>query len=575
MSIPNVNMQVLDGALGIIPASVANLGVKLGVCTLGQPSVAASKLLGSTTPPDGVTFTAVTPGVGGNLISVTYNAPAGGATTVVVTGNDIVVSPKAGALNSDIVTAIQASTPASALVTVAATVGGDAVVAVAKTFLAGGITATVYSETNPTQAIADLGAGPLAESVVQQLNVAGGQVLAVAVNPSVAGANSAVAKAGANGTGVLTVTGSPVDGYQVQVVPTQSGLAGAGAFKYSLDGGRTFSAEYANSATFAIPGTGLTLHFGANIFAVGDVYSFTSTAPGFALADLVAALNALFASPQLWGFLHVVGQASSLSGAAAIAAALESQLVALAANKYRYVHGIVEVPTDSDANIQSAFAGQVYTRVMVCPGNENTVSGITGQQLLRSSAWSASARTALVQPAEDLGRVKSGSLPGVTAIDRDEAVTPALDALDFTTLRTIIGRPGFFITSGHMFVAPTSDYSLSQNRRVMDLACAIARDALLNFLNDTIQVNPSTSAQNPGSITNRNASFIENAVNSALAQGLGSNAISASIVIDRTNNVLSTKTINYQVRVVPNGYAKQITGNIGFLNPALQIQAAS
>lgn len=575
MTVPNVQLQVLDGGLGIIQPSPAQLSVKLGVCTLGQPSVVASKLIGSTTPPDGVVFTAVTPGAGGNQISVTYNAPSGGATTVVVTGNDIVVSPKAGALNSDIVTAINGSSPASALVSVAAVVGGDAVIAVVKTFLAGGITATIYGETNPTQAQADLGAGPLAEAVCQQLNVAGGQVLAVAINPSVAGTLSAVAQHGANGNGALTVSGAPVDGFSVVVTPTQTGAAGAGAFTYSLDGGKTVSPAFANAATFAIPGTGITLHFGAGSFAVGDTYTFTGVAPGFVLADLQAALAALYASPVVWGFLHVVGQAASLSGSAALAAALETSLEGLASTSFRYVHGIIEVPTGSDAAIAAAFSGQVYLRVMLCPGNEQLVSALTGEQLWRSSAWNAAAREALVQPAEDLGRVKTGSLPGVVAIDRDEAVTPALDALNFTTLRTLVGRKGFFITTGHMFTGPTSDFKLSQNRRVMDEGCRIAYDALLDFLNDTLKVNPSTAATNPGSLTDAQATAMEKVINGKLAAGLGSNVISASIVFDRTNNVLSTSILNYQIRIVPNGYAKQIAGNIGFTNPALQIQAAA
>ena len=49
-------------------------------------------------------------------------------------------------------------------------------------------------------------------------------------------------------------------------------------------------------------------------------------------------------------------------------------------------------------------------------------------------------------------------------------------------------------------------------------------------------------------------------------------AVAASVAVDRTNNVLSSKQINVTVKVTPNGYAKTISLTISFNNPALQPQ---
>jgi hypothetical protein len=165
-----------------------------------------------------------------------------------------------------------------------------------------------------------------------------------------------------------------------------------------------------------------------------------------------------------------------------------------------------------------------------------------------------------------MGYVARGALPGVKSVTRDEAVTPGMDALGFTTLRSIVGLPGYYFTSGHMFVPVTSDYYLSQNRRVMDQACITTRTALLNFLNGSLRV----TATN-GTIYPADAATIENYTQSLLnaailAPGYCSGT---SIVVNRANNILSTKQLLVTTRITPLGYAKQIIENIAFFNPAL------
>ncbi len=581
MPIPSVNVTVLDGALGSVPPSVANIHVKIGVCSLATASVAASKLIGSTTGGDGVTFTALTTGAGGNLINVTYATPSGGTTTVSVTGNAITVNPKTGETNAGVVTAVQASGPASALVTVAAVVGTDLVIAVAQTFLSGGFTGTIntlFSETNPTQVITDLGYGPLTEAVVHSLNIAGGQVYAMPINASIAGTFSVVSKVGSAGVGVLTLTGAPFDSYTAIVTIVATGGRGVGTFTYSLDNGKTTSNTFTipSGGTYLIPSTGITLNFSAATFGATDFYTFSATSPGFSVADAQNALNALFALPQTWGFVHIVGPAATSAGAASLAAAVDVLMGAQAlANNPRYAHAIIEVPQDTDVAITTAFGSTQTSRTTWCAGFETVASAVAQAQLIRNCAFSVAARRALKPIAEDDGRFASGNLPGVTSIARDESVTPNLDALSFTTLRTFGGVPGFYITSGHMGVPTTSDYYLSQNRQVMDLGCTVGRQALLQFLNDTIRVNKNNP--NAGAITNANATTIESYVNFQLAQALVGPgfAVAASIVIDRTVNLLSTRQLTYTVRITPNGYAKTIQGTFALFNPALQIQAST
>jgi len=575
MAIPAVNFTIQDGALGTIPANVSKVCVKMGICSKATASVAASKLIPSTTNPDGVTFTAVAAGAAGNQISVTYTTGNSvQAPTITVVNKAITVQIKAATtLNSDVVTAIAGSAPAAALVTAVATGPADLAVAASQTFLTGGVSGTINTlipETNPVQAVIDLGYGPLSEAVTHSLDVAGGQVLAMPINPSVAGTNSAVVHTG-TGVPAVTVSGSPNDAYSVVALITTGGALGVGQFQFSQDGGKTFSATYLipSGGSFVIPNTGLTLTFASGTYVALDTYAFTCTAPGFVLTDVQNAWAALMASNASFGFVHLVGPASSVSGSAAMAAGLETLAVSAASTYFRYTHADMECAQDSDAQISSAFASTVCTRVNVCAGFEVVQSSIPGSgQLTRNIGISVAAREALVPEQNDLGRVKDGSLLGVVSLLRDEGLTPALDALNFTTARTIQGLTGFYITNGHMFETVGSDFAPSQNRRVMDLACTVAYPATVQFLNDTLRLNATG-----GTVTPAQAATIQDTVNGALQAGVTGPgaAISSSVVIDQSNNVYASRTINETVRIQPFGYAHTIAVNIGFLNPTLTV----
>jgi hypothetical protein len=79
-----------------------------------------------------------------------------------------------------------------------------------------------------------LGTGPLARAVADQLAYGGGQVYAVRASADVAG--TVTPDAGNPASPAVTVTGSPLDAYDLQVRITRAGALGTSAFVYSLDG---------------------------------------------------------------------------------------------------------------------------------------------------------------------------------------------------------------------------------------------------------------------------------------------------------------------------------------------------
>lgn len=450
---------------------------------------------------------------------------------------------------------------------------------------AGGTANTVYSFGDPKAAKDVLLSGPLLEAVAEALAYAGGPVLAVPVTASTAGTNSAVTLTGTGVTPGLGVTGTPKDAYEVQVKIVTGGAVGTATFQISFDGGDTWHAggsTYATAAsvtTFATE-TGLTLTFAAGTYVAGDVYKFTSTAPAYTSADLNTALDAVLADARPKSFVHVVGtvggatDTDKVTNLVALATAIDSKMTAWETAK-NYAFAIVEAPDVADAALtgSAGLTGFASKRVGIAAGYAEITSQISGRIYKRPQAWPIVDRVAAIQPSEDPGWVGSprGSLPGIVKLYRDERVTPGLDAIRLNTLRTYESFPGFYVTRGRLMAPTGSDFSDLVNRRVMDRACRVARQALMPYVNAAIRVNRIT-----GYIDERQARAIEGKVDAQLRAALVApdQASDLSVRIKRDNNILSTSQLLVTIRVIPKGYSRFIEVDIGFENPALKAKAA-
>jgi hypothetical protein len=430
----------------------------------------------------------------------------------------------------------------------------------------------VQAITSTKQAKEVFGGGPLPEAIAVAIAQGAGLVYAVRANASVAGTIGTVQKTG-TGTGNLSAAGSPNDAYEVVVKITRAGNRGTAAFVYSLDGD-TYSPEIAvpSGGTYALPGTGITLTFtnGASgtSFEVGDTYTFTTTAPAYSLADLNAAIDALFAQAQLrYQFVHVVGAATPT-----VAAAVDARM-GEAAQAHRYIWAMLEAQDLSDNDLRTAWASFASVRVGVGVGYAEVASPLTGRVHRRPIAWLWAGRRAARPAQEDVGRVASGPLVGVVKLHRDEYVTPGLDEARFTTARTYPAYAGHFLTQGRIMAPPGSDFELDQYRSVMDLACTVAYQAGLRFVNESIQVDPAT-----GGIADRDAKKVEAYIRGMLTTALkgkvsedgGQPAV--RVTVDRTENILSSRRLPVEIAIVPLGYAKYISATIGFENPALAVR---
>lgn len=425
---------------------------------------------------------------------------------------------------------------------------------------------------------ATFGQGPLVEAAALALAKAGGPVLCMKVTGSVAGAVGApvVTK---TGTATLAFTGAAYDAYDILIEIVKGGAtlaAGTATFKVSLDGGRSFGPELAmpTSGVYVIPDTNVTAtwtYASGTAFVAGDKWTAACTAPGFTTSDLASAVTPLLADPRTWFMLHVVGPAADLAGARGVFAALATHM-ATAATGYRYARALMEAPEATDSALiasTTGFGDLGDARVSVAGGFEYVTSPISGRFYKRSVAWDAAARLSAVAPSQDIGAVEDGPVAGVYGLARDERATPGLHDARFTTMRTHVGRQGFYLTRGVVMAPTGSDYGLWTNCRVMDIASAVARDRALRFLNSKVPVTASGTIQDPAAKAIE--AYIEAGLRGELTQK--GDAVDVSIEVDRTVNILSTGNLKVRIRVRPFGYASDISLELGFTSPAIAAAA--
>lgn len=413
------------------------------------------------------------------------------------------------------------------------------------------------------QALKDaMGVGPLVEAAAFVLAQSGGPVRVVRINGSTAGAAGAVTQSG-SGPVVSTTSSAPYDDYEVVVEIQTGGAVATATFKYSLDDGETWSDEITTAATYTIPNTGIVLNFAAGTYVADETYSFDTTAPGYSTTDFNAAFDALIADGSTFGFILLVGAASSVANQATVAAAVKSKLDTAETN-HRHAFAIIECPTDTDANVKSGFSAFTSDKVAIAVGRPDTLSVITGRIRARSAAWHLAARVAAIPMSEEPGRYARGPITGVVELDRDERTTNNLDDHGFATLRTFAGIPGFFITNGRIKAPAGSDFGSIPRRRVMDRAATVAYEALLAYANESVRVDATT-----GYIDERDAKAIEAEVEAALNAALSGHVSAVQAVVKRDENMLSTENLTVDILVTPLGYARTITMSIGFENPAL------
>ena len=307
---------------------------------------------------------------------------------------------------------------------------------------------------------------------------------------------------------------------------------------------------------------------------VGDTWTFSST--GYAvpvMADVTAALQALIDSPRIFEWLTVTGPSAGslwMACLAKINAAPERGrycwLKVQAARPTQPIATWVTGATSLDSTVRSSI---VDPRLQIYGTWIEQGDAITGQQAVRPLLDLGSGATLGRAIYEPLEKVRLGPIPGATGLDpetiTDGQIATLRDA-GFTTARRHYGRRGIYMTSGRMATEADSDFRDEERRRVMDAACRRVHQRLLNLLGSDIELRADGTLANPAHLAAvAGGPLREMERRLEIAAG--------TVTIDPEQNLLSTETLEFEVRIVPRAKASDIRVKIGFRNPLLQAQA--
>lgn len=437
---------------------------------------------------------------------------------------------------------------------------------------------------------AEFGAGALVELGCYVTALTGKPVTLVRSTSTNAGTAGTVDRSNVVGTSVVTVSGAPVDEYEGYIIVVTGGIIGTTGItlKYSLDNGRTLSAETALgvATSFTIPNSGLTFDFGSGNLLAGD-YAFTRTVPPTTNAiDMVAALEALRTTQLTWDYL-CMAECTDGDGVAA----LDTWCITLAAQgKPRWAMCNLRGPNVSESeaayasSLGTAIASYSSTHVSAWGGYARTISQVNGARYRRPACWPVAVRcgaTVVSSVGISPAKVKLGPLTSDVQlydqngnnVEHDEALNPGLDAIRLGSLRTRLGSNGAvlgtYIEKPRILCAVGSDYQEIQLRKVMNQAEKILVPLLNQLIEDNLRCDKKT-----GYLKKEDCAAIEVACNAALASGLLSvpDASDAYLVVPRNQNVLSTRTVATECRIVSLAYPWYVTLSIGFTNPANNVQ---
>lgn len=432
--------------------------------------------------------------------------------------------------------------------------------------------------------IATFGSGPLVEGACLYILLYGKPVILTRTGQTVAGTVSAVTSV-ATGTSVVTISASPTpyDDYEFMLLIVAGGTRGTAGITYqvSLDGGRTYGAVTALGTATAVTVTGaggVSFALGTGTLVAGDYYTARATAPNWNSTEIGAALDALGATIASWELVHIVGPLDATTFDT-----VDLKLAGMqAAGKPHAWIGSTRMPTvgETEAAYKTSLDGVFGAKATIfgdfCAGAAKIASAVSGRKYKRPAAFAIAAREASVSEEINTADPNLGPLTGVSirddngnADEHDESINPGLDDSRFTVLRTWDGLQGVYINRPRIFSPAGSDFELLTHRRVLALAEIALRLFFIRRLNKPIQVSRAT-----GFILESEALEIENGARTAMADLLLAKPKASDVVfaLSRTDNLLSTKTLNGDARVVPLGYPEFINLTIGFFNPALQVQ---
>lgn len=416
-----------------------------------------------------------------------------------------------------------------------------------------------------------LGLSPLADAVMDSVENGSNRVLCIPVAASTPGTLGEVTKTGTGG-GSCTAAGNPNNAFDIIVVFTGQGGFNTAVYKYSINGGYSYSNELTLPLTgvVEIPSTGVTLTFTqaqgeeSTSYKVGDKYTLSTTAPQMTNQNVLDAIGTLKNLKQEFEFVHIVGESQK-----SLWAAVAAEQVTLAGTHHKPVFFIMEAynkGTEESAqdyalrleadrvgianfDIQVVAARSLYKRmdgVTKEINNAGIVCGLYAKAKLQQS----------IGETRTFGIAEEKMLE-LRPVGIEEHIR-LLDTAKYLTFRGYTGLSGFYVTNARVMAPEGSDFRYAEDVRIKNKIIRETRkEALLNLQSDIDLEDVQGSLE-------AIAKFVEAPLDE---MARAKEITSATITVPQGQDILTTETLQLTIRYVPVGHLREIVLDIGMTNP--------
>ena len=388
----------------------------------------------------------------------------------------------------------------------------------------------------------------------------------------------------------ITVAGTPYADYDLRIVVTDAGITGAMKFKYSGDGGNTYTDPIRStgslSGSYVLPNMGITVSFATGTHAEDNTAMFTVLGPTMSTAQLAQCMATVSNSNSSYTLVLVAD--SNPNPSSNLFTAMDGHLDTLQAQG-KYTAAVV--PGGGETRLfNRTFAGQngtynASTTVAAEQSLENSTGNFCALIAEKVNTYIPVTQPGYARPRLPLAFTVAAEMHGVgsdisknpaqSAIRRVE--TPSYDEFkdgfvysdeQIIAPRTFQGEPGIQIDEAWLKYAPTNaDVDIWPKARVVNRATEVVRTALRPWLHARVR----TLTDGTGRIDPGDKAVIETSVNKALraalitptnGQGFPGHCTAVLFTINGENNLLSTSQLEGTTLIVPFAYPNSISVNI-------------
>lgn len=413
-----------------------------------------------------------------------------------------------------------------------------------------------------------LGLSPLLDAVMDSVENGAARILCLPVAASMAGSISEV-EAPESAGGNVSVEGSPYNAFRIIVKITGKGGLNVAAFKYSLNGGYSFSDDITvpTGGKYEVEEAGISLTFATDgEFALGETYSCNTSAPTLTNEDVLNAAAKLKDISTAYEWVHFVG-----ASAPELWAALSVKQAELMGRYRKPVFFLLEAKGKAEDETQAEFVARleagrksvsnydmqvcaawgIYTGMDSVP-RETNLANIACGWYARASVQESIGKTSAYSVAESK---LSGLLPqGLEEDDID-----ALDSAGYLTFRKYDGLAGYYVTNARMMCPEGSDYKYAEDTRVKNKIIRLTRQAALKRLHEDVDLSDVDAD------LNAKAQFIIADVEKEMVDK--GEISSISVTVPEGQDILATETLELVIRYVSKGKIREFRIDLGMENP--------